>query len=149
MPRFKMTHMVPRWVRESVYVIGDDEEQAEEAFCQGHIDEYGDSEITDRIEHLDCRGMTVKKLSDRLTPAKALREIIRVRNHWAEHNEYPEGTVEYPDGFDEWVVNLCETAHIELEFCNRCDTDLDRDGYCKDLSCPHSDYLQHETWTEG
>jgi hypothetical protein len=33
--------------------------------------------------------------------------------------------------------------------CKRCGSDLDEDGYCEDETCPHSDYLQHETWTEG
>ena len=32
--------------------------------------------------------------------------------------------------------------------CKRCGTPLDSKGYCMDLTCPHSDYLQHETWTE-
>lgn len=22
-------------------------------------------------------------------------------------------------------------------------------GYCSDVTCPHNDHLQHETWTEG
>ena len=33
--------------------------------------------------------------------------------------------------------------------CKRCGTPLDEEGYCADETCPHSDYLQDETWTEG
>ena len=33
--------------------------------------------------------------------------------------------------------------------CKRCGTDLDKKGYCKDETCPHSDHLQNETWVEG
>jgi len=33
--------------------------------------------------------------------------------------------------------------------CGRCGTSLDEFGYCRDETCPHSDYLQHETWNEG
>jgi hypothetical protein len=32
--------------------------------------------------------------------------------------------------------------------CKRCGTPLNRKGFCRDVTCPHSDYLQHETWTE-
>jgi hypothetical protein len=30
--------------------------------------------------------------------------------------------------------------------CERCGSSLLDDGYCRDITCPHSDYLQHETW---
>jgi hypothetical protein len=33
--------------------------------------------------------------------------------------------------------------------CKRCGTGLDKKGYCKDETCPHSDYKQDETWVEG
>ena len=33
--------------------------------------------------------------------------------------------------------------------CKRCGSDLNDDGYCKDETCPHSDYLQRESFTEG
>jgi len=33
--------------------------------------------------------------------------------------------------------------------CKRCGTDLDKNGYCGDETCPHSDHLQDESWVEG
>jgi hypothetical protein len=32
--------------------------------------------------------------------------------------------------------------------CKRCDTPLNPRGFCRDVTCPHRDHLQHETWTE-
>lgn len=150
MPRYKMTQIVPMWVRESIYVIADNVDTAKDALHQGHIDEYGDVEVMDKIRHIDSRDLTAEKLAERLTPAKAMQEIIRVRDYCAEHGKYPEGTVSYPEQrFDDWAADLCKETSVELEFCKRCDTDLDRDGYCKDFSCSHSGYLQHEMGTEG
>ena len=33
--------------------------------------------------------------------------------------------------------------------CKKCESELDVYGYCTDLTCPYSDYQQHETYTEG
>jgi len=33
--------------------------------------------------------------------------------------------------------------------CKKCGSDLTKRGYCQDETCPYSDRLQHETYTEG
>lgn len=88
MPRYRMTRHVPRWVSESVYVIADDEDQAKDRFHQGYIEDYGDSEITDKIKQMDSHGLTIKKLFEHLTSARVMREIIRVRDYWAKYGAY-------------------------------------------------------------
>ena len=42
-----------------------------------------------------------------------------------------------------------EFSDIHLCICKRCGTPLNDKDYCTDGTCPYSDYLQHETWTEG
>jgi hypothetical protein len=37
---------------------------------------------------------------------------------------------------------------IEQWFCKRCGTNINPKGYCQDETCPHSDRLQSESFTE-
>lgn len=46
------------------------------------------------------------------------------------------------------ALDICVDAARSKE-CKRCGTDLDKKGYCGDETCPHSDYLQDESWVEG
>jgi len=45
-----------------------------------------------------------------VTPAAALRAIIRARDHHAEHAEYPPDTVRTDQGFDDWAADLAAQA---------------------------------------
>lgn len=67
--------------------------------------------------------------------AKAYEKTIMIGDHgW--------------DVVDSEGVDISIEGEEEAE-CKRCGTNLDKDGYCKDETCPHSDYLQTETWVEG
>ena len=63
-----------------------------------------------------------------------------------------------PAADDQWVdlaetyLKACKALGRKPKYdeeCKRCGSDLDEKGYCKDETCPHSDHLQNETWTEG
>jgi hypothetical protein len=70
--------------------------------------------------------------------------------------------VELADALDEWEAgkdegtegenpdNCATPEHKNRQglTCQRCGSILNSSGYCKDVTCPHSDHLQHETWTE-
>ena len=45
------------------------------------------------------------------------------------------------------AVRIVEKAAVK--FCKRCGTLLKKNGKCRDVTCPFSDRLQHETFTEG
>jgi hypothetical protein len=49
----------------------------------------------------------------------------------------------------ELVKVTIEPAPVEGQSCNRCGSPLQSDGYCSDMTCPYSDYLQLEEFTEA
>jgi hypothetical protein len=46
------------------------------------------------------------------------------------------------------MMDKREDETVPAGQCKRCGTGLDKKGYCKDETCPHSDYKQDETWVE-
>jgi ribosomal protein L37E len=40
-----------------------------------------------------------------------------------------------------------DRTDFEKVTCKRCGSTLSDQGYCVDLTCPHSNHLQHETWS--
>lgn len=83
----------------------------------------------------DPQGETVLDLKHRLT--QVVRDAV---NNGTLTGDSP-ATVEHYD-FSVKEIKPGET-------CKKCGTDLNRYGYCKDGTCPHSDYLQHEKYVEA
>jgi len=53
------------------------------------------------------------------------------------------------DGTGKMSLRDRRTEPVPAGECKRCGTVLNKKGYCKDETCPHSDHLQNETWVEG
>ena len=63
--------------------------------------------------------------------------------------------LEFQGVSDESELNheICPLGTVDLEIeepvCKKCGSHLDEKGHCSDVTCPYSDRLQTETFTEG
>lgn len=67
-----------------------------------------------------------------------------VRSWEQDDGNYPDDAyLPDPDG------GIEEVTDPEPLTCKKCGTPLNKKGYCKDKTCPYSNHLQDESFTEG
>jgi hypothetical protein len=111
----------------------------------------GDSEIAAACQMRDAATAFMRSAASRNV------ELADALDEWeAENNASTEDVYEgrgacILTGTDGENTDDCATHGHEISqglTCQRCGSILNTSGYCTDVTCPHSNHLQHETWTE-
>ena len=111
---------------------------------------------------MEMMGSTIEELEKEIDGDKSGVKLLQrlkalVDSKSRTDNEVDKAVELYNDLYDQYTcgdeqhvlaLQTCDLDESNPGHCKRCESELMADGHCPDETCPYSDHLQDETFTE-